>query len=89
MPSKKILKKKPSKKMSGKKMKKRAHKGGKVEGPVRHFRIAILDNKEIHRSEKGLGAAEATISMKANPVDAAKTFGINLQTPRIKENEQT
>ena len=77
--SKKMLKKKMPKKskmpksMSGKKkMKKRTHKGGKVTGPVRHFRIAILDNKEIHRSEKGLGAAEATISMKANPVDAAK-----------------
>jgi WD40 repeat protein len=55
-----------------KKQKKLSHKGGKVLGPVRHFRIAILDNKEIHRSEKGLGAAEATISMKANPVDAAK-----------------
>ena len=79
MPSKKMSKSKKmlkSKKMpkskSGKKMKKRTHKGGKVTGPVRHFRIAILDNKEIHRSEKGLGAAEATISMKANPVDAAK-----------------
>ena len=77
--NKKMLKKKMPKKskmpksMSGKKkMKKRTHKGGKVTGPVRHFRIAILDNKEIHRSEKGLGAAEATISMKANPVDAAK-----------------
>jgi hypothetical protein len=65
-PKSKMLRKKPKSK-SGKRM-----KGGKVEGPVRHFRIAILDNKEIHRSEKGLGAAEATISMKANPVDAAK-----------------
>ena len=83
MPSKKVSSKKmsgkkmsgkkmSSKKMSSKKMKKRSLKGGKVTGPVRHFRIAILDNKEIHRSEKGLGAAEATISMKANPVDAAK-----------------
>jgi hypothetical protein len=61
-----------SNKNKDKKQKKLYHKGGKVEGPVRHFRIAILDNKEIHRSEKGLGAAEATISMKANPVDAAK-----------------
>ena len=67
MPKSKILKKKKPKSKSGKRM-----KGGKVEGPVRHFRIAILDNKEIHRSEKGIGAAEATISMKANPVDAAK-----------------
>ncbi len=84
MPSKKMstkrrmLKKKmPKKKMpKGKKMskgkKRMSHKGGKVTVPVRHFRIAILDNKEIHRSEKGIGAAEATISMKANPVDAAK-----------------
>ena len=61
-----------SNKKEHKKHKKHSHKGGKVEGPVRHFRIAILDNKEIHRSDKGLGAAEATISMKANPVDAAK-----------------
>lgn len=82
MPSKKMLKRKvskskmPKRKMpkskASKKMKRRSHKGGKVTGPVRHFRIAILDNKEIHRSEKGIGAAEATISMKANPVDAAK-----------------
>jgi WD40 repeat protein len=55
-----------------KKDKKLSYKGGKVSRQVRHFRIAILDNKEIHRSEKGIGAAEATISMKANPVDAAK-----------------
>jgi len=48
------------------------HKGGKVKGPIRHFRIAILDNKEIHRSEKGIGSAQASISMKANPIDAAK-----------------
>jgi len=48
------------------------HEGGKTQGPYRHFRIAILDNKEIHRSEKGIGAAEASITMKANPVDAAK-----------------
>jgi len=83
MSSKKMPKSKSGKKMlkrkSGKKMiksksvkKGKYQKGGKVTGPVRHFRIAILDNKEIHRSEKGLGAAEATISMKANPVDAAK-----------------
>ena len=73
MSSKKMSKCKMPKTKSGKKSKKsRTHKGGKVTGPVRHFRIAILDNKEIHRSEKGLGAAEATISMKANPVDAAK-----------------
>jgi hypothetical protein len=61
-----------SNKKKNKKNKKHYHKGGKVSGPVRHFRIAILDNKEINRSEKGLGAAEATISMKANPIDAAK-----------------
>jgi WD40 repeat protein len=54
------------------KKRKKYYKGGKVSRPVRHFRIAILDNKEIHRSEKGIGSAEATISMKANPVDAAK-----------------
>ncbi len=78
MPSKKMstkrrmLKKKMPKKKMPKGKKRRSHKGGKVTGPVRHFRIAILDNKEIHRSEKGIGAAEATISMKANPVDAAK-----------------
>lgn len=68
----KMPKRKMPKSKASKKMKRRSHKGGKVTGPVRHFRIAILDNKEIHRSEKGIGAAEATISMKANPVDAAK-----------------
>ena len=51
---------------------KNIHKGGKVKSHLRHFRIAILDNKEIHRSEKGIGSARASISMKANPIDAAK-----------------
>lgn len=47
-------------------------RGGKTVGPYRRFRIAILDDKEIHRSETGIGAAQAEITMKANPVDAAK-----------------
>jgi hypothetical protein len=63
----------PANKSENKKNKKNnSQKGGKVTGPIRHFRIAILNNKEIHRSDKGIGSAEATISMKANPVDAAK-----------------
>jgi WD40 repeat protein len=57
---------------SNKKINKNIHKGGKVKGHIRHFRIAILDNKEIHRSDKGIGSAKASISMKANPIDAAK-----------------
>ena len=55
--------------------KKNSHKGGKViyQRHTRHFRIAILDNKEIKRSKKGIGNAEAIISsVLGKPIHAAR-----------------
>jgi hypothetical protein len=51
------------------------HKGGKVvyQSPTRHFRIAILDNKKIKRSKRGIGNADAVISsFTGKPIYAAR-----------------
>jgi hypothetical protein len=41
--------------------------------PYRHFRIAILDNKQIYKSKKSISTAQAVINpFRGTPIDAAK-----------------
>jgi len=58
--------------MSFNNKKENKNKVSKVKETLRYFRLAILDNKEINKSEKGIGAAKVSISMKSNPINAAK-----------------